>query len=107
MFAAIGQAALLVGALLVYKFPSLTKPKTIGLIMAFGAGAIISAVSTDLVAVSYEEAGGAPTALGIAIGGLGYFAVITWLEKRNESEAPTEPLEEGDRKSTRLNFRHT
>ena len=67
MFAAIGQAALLVGALLVYKFPSLTKPKTIGLIMAFGAGAIISAVSTDLVAVSYREAGGVPTALGIAI----------------------------------------
>jgi ZIP family zinc transporter len=93
MFAAIGQSALIVGAILVYKFKALTKPKVLGLIMAFGAGAIISAVATDLVAVSYDEAGAGPTALGIAVGGLGYFLVISRLERKSESEAPTEPVE--------------
>ncbi len=54
LLAAFGQAALLLGAILVWKFPGLTKPKYVGFIMAFGAGAIISALSIDLVAVSYD-----------------------------------------------------
>ena len=81
LFGAIGQAALLVGALLVWKFPILKKPKYVGALMAFGAGAVISAVGTDLVAVSYDEAGAGPTALGIGIGCLGYFVVILMLER--------------------------
>lgn len=93
MFAAIAQSALLVGALLVWKFPRLTRPRTLGLIMAFGAGAVISALSTDLVAVSYDLAGAGPTAMGIAIGGLGYFLVIRWLEAKGASESPTEVVE--------------
>lgn len=94
MFAAIGQAALIVGALLVWKFPALTKPRNLGLIMAFGAGAVISALATDLVAVSYDLAGAGPTALGIAIGGLGYFAIVSLLERSGSSESPSEPVEE-------------
>ncbi len=92
MFAAVAQSALIVGALLVYRFRSLTRPLYVGLIMAFGAGAVISAIGTDLVAVSYDEAGALPTALGIAIGGLGYFLIIWWLEKVGESENPTAPV---------------
>ena len=71
LFAAIGQSALVVGALLVWRFPKLQTPGYVGMLMAFGAGAVISAVGTDLVAVSYDEAGADATALGIAIGGLG------------------------------------
>lgn len=93
MFAAIAQSALLIGAVLVWRFRSLTKPRNVGLIMAFGAGAIISALSTDLVAVSYAEAGAGPTALGIAIGGLGYFAIVSRLERSGESEHPEAPVE--------------
>lgn len=93
MYAALAQSALLIGAILVWRFRSLTKPRTIGLIMAFGAGAIISAVSTDLVAVSYDEAGAGPTALGIAIGGMGYFAIVSLLERSGESEYPEAPVE--------------
>lgn len=61
--------------------------------MAFGAGAVISAVSTDLVAVAYSEAGAGATALGIAIGGIGYFAIIQLLERGGAREKPEAPLE--------------
>ncbi len=94
IFAAIGQVALVVGALLVWRFRTLTRAAVVGSLMAFGAGAVISAVSTDLVAVAYAEAGGGATALGIGIGGLGYFLIITLLERSGAREKPEAPLEE-------------
>lgn len=94
LFAAIGQAALVVGAVLVWRFRTLTRPVIVGSLMAFGAGAVISAVGTDLVAVAYDEAGGGATALGIGIGGLGYFLIITLLERGGAREKPEAPLEE-------------
>jgi ZIP family zinc transporter len=93
LFGAIAQSALVVGALLVWKFPSLKRPKIVGVLMAFGAGAVISAVSVDLVAVSYEEAGAGPTAIGIGIGCLIYFGIIALLERKGEDEQPGELLE--------------
>jgi ZIP family zinc transporter len=60
--------------------------------MAFGAGAIMSAVATDLVAVAYAEAGAGPTAFGILAGSLGYFALIAMLERSGEAEDPLEPV---------------
>ncbi len=92
-FAAIGQVALVVGALLVWRFRTLTRAAVVGSLMAFGAGAVISAVGTDLVAISYNEAGGGITALGIGIGGLGYFLTITLLERSGAREKPQAPLE--------------
>lgn len=86
MFGAIAQSALIVGALLAWKFPSLKKPFAVGVLMAFGAGAIISAVAIDLVAVSYDEAGAGPTAIGVGIGALLYFGIIALLERRGEGE---------------------
>ncbi|MBJ7342818.1 MAG: hypothetical protein JHC46_04440, partial [Solirubrobacteraceae bacterium] len=94
VFAAIGQVALVVGALLVWRFRTLTRAAVVGSLMAFGAGAVISAVSTDLVAVAYAEAGGGATALGIGIGGFGYFLIITLLERSGAREKPEAPLEE-------------
>lgn len=93
LFGAVAQSALLVGAVLVWKFPSLKRPKIVGVLMAFGAGAVISAVSVDLVAVSYEEAGAGPTAIGIGIGCLIYFGIIALLERKGEDEQPGELLE--------------
>lgn len=94
IFAAIAQSALIIGALLVWKFPKLKQPKTLGLIMAFGAGAVISAVAIDLVANSYDIAGAAPTAAGIAVGCMGYFFMIRFLEKRGASDHPEHPEED-------------
>ena len=86
LFAGFAQAALLLGAVLVWRFRGLTKPSRVGLIMAFGAGAVISAIGTDLVSVAYDEAGAAPTALGIGIGGIGYFLLARALERSGESK---------------------
>ncbi len=93
LFGAIGQSALIVGALLVWKFPKLTQPFYVGALMAFGAGAVISAVGTDLVAVAYDEAGAGPTALGIGVGCLGYFVVVLLLERSSERAAAREKAE--------------
>ena len=94
LFGAIAQSALIVGALLVWKFPRLKKPAIVGGLMAFGAGAVISAVAIDLVAVSYDEAGELPTALGIGLGCIIYFLIIRLLERRGEDELPGEFVEE-------------
>jgi ZIP family zinc transporter len=99
VFAAIAQSALLLGAVLVWRFSGLTKPARVGLIMAFGAGAVISAVSTDLVAVAYNEAGAGPTALGIGIGGLGYFLIVSLLERSGNSEKAAVVIEKADERA--------
>ncbi|MFZ8910741.1 MAG: ZIP family metal transporter [Candidatus Nanopelagicales bacterium] len=93
LFGALAQSALLVGALLVWKFPGLQRPVIVGGLMAFGAGAVISAVSVDLVSVSYDEAGALPTAIGIGIGCLIYFGIIAFLERRGEAEQPGVAIE--------------
>lgn len=94
IFGALAQSALIVGTLLVWRFRALTRPKYVGALMAFGAGAVISAVATDLVAVSYDEAGAGPTAVGIGAGCLGYFAIIAFLERRGQAEeVETEVME--------------
>ena len=93
LFGALAQSALIVGALLVWKFPALKKPVIVGVLMAFGAGAVISAVAIDLVAVSYDEAGELPTALGIAIGCLVYFLIIRLLERKGVEEQPAELMD--------------
>jgi ZIP family zinc transporter len=68
----------------VARFPKLTEPRWLGLIMAFGAGALISAVTTDLVVEAYHEAGRAPTGVGLFGGAVGYYALTRWLDRRAE-----------------------
>jgi len=96
LWAALGQSALLVGALLVARFPKLTEPRWLGLVMAFGAGALISAITTDLVAPAYVAAGRAPAGIGLLVGAVGYYALTTWLNSRAERADPEEPVEEAE-----------
>ncbi len=93
LWAALGQSALLVGALLVARFPKLTEPRWLGLVMAFGAGALISAVTTDLLVPAYDEAGRAPAGLGLLVGAGGYFVLTEWLDRRARREDPEAPVE--------------
>jgi ZIP family zinc transporter len=93
-WAAVGQSALVVGALLVARFPKLTEPRWLGIVMAFGAGALISAVTTDLVVPSYHEAGRTPTGLGLFGGAVGYYALTRYLDRRAEREDPEAPVED-------------
>jgi ZIP family zinc transporter len=96
LWAALGQSALIVGALLVARYPRLTEPRWLGLVMAFGAGALISAVTTDLVAEAYAEAGRAPAGVGLLVGAGGYYLLTRWLDRRAEREDPEEPVEEAE-----------
>ena len=96
LWAALGQSALIVGALLVARYPKLTEPRWLGLVMAFGAGALISAITTDLVAEAYQEAGRAPAGIGLLVGAGGYYALTQWLNQRAEREDPELPVEEAE-----------
>jgi ZIP family zinc transporter len=93
LWAALGQSALIVGALLVARFPSLKEPHRLGLIMAFGAGALISAITADLIIEAYEEAGRAPAGIGLALGAGGYYGLTEWLDRRSRREDPEAPEE--------------
>ncbi len=96
LWAALGQSALIVGALLVARFRSLTEPRWLGLIMAFGAGSLISAITTDLVVPAYTEAGRTPTGIGLFLGAVGYYVLTQWLDRRAEREDPEEVVEEAE-----------
>ena len=47
--------------------------RTTGLVMGFGAGALIASVSFELTEDAFERGGGIPLAIGLALGALTYF----------------------------------
>ena len=67
----VGGGALLLGAVLGLRLP--VGQRTIGLVMAFGAGVLISALAFELTAESFERGGTTAVALGLAAGGLSFF----------------------------------
>ena len=54
----------------------------IGLILAFGAGTLISAVAFELTEEAYRLGGADTVALGLALGALTYFAGDELLARR-------------------------
>jgi zinc transporter, ZIP family len=77
---AVGASSLLVGAVIALVVPI---PKRIlGLIMAFGAGVLISAVAFDLVEEASNTADGAGTvAIGLAVGALAFYLGDTLIDR--------------------------
>jgi zinc transporter, ZIP family len=76
----VAASSLVVGALLglVRAWPG----RLIGLVLAFGAGALISAVSFELAAEGIEVAGARPVAIGLALGAVTYFGCDLVIERR-------------------------
>ncbi len=68
----VGGAALLIGALLGLKVR--TTQRVIGLVMAFGAGVLISALAFELTAESFERGGTVAVVGGLFAGGTAFFA---------------------------------
>jgi len=68
----VGGFALLVGAFLGLTFT--TTKRTIGLIMGFGAGVLISSVAFELTEDAFEVGGANAVAIGLALGALTFFA---------------------------------
>jgi ZIP family zinc transporter len=78
---AVAASSLLVGALvgLLRSWP----PRAIGLVLGFGAGALISAVSFELAEDGVEIGGGAAVGIGLAAGALTYYVCDTEIERRS------------------------
>jgi len=76
-----GGLALVAGALLTYAVTP--QPRTVGLVMAFGAGVLLSAVAYELVGEAFRTAGGhGVVALGTAAGALTFYAGVVRLARR-------------------------
>jgi zinc transporter, ZIP family len=76
MGAAIGWGALAASSLVIGALLGLARPwprQVIGLVLGFGAGALISAVSFELFEEGVKQAGGLPVALGLGVGAMTYF----------------------------------
>src|SRR5258705_13803985 len=69
---ALAASSLVIGALLGLARP--WPPRLIGLVLAFGAGALISAVSFDLAQEGAKVGGPGWLGLGLAAGAITYFA---------------------------------
>ena len=85
MLAAVGWGALaasslVLGALLAFarRWPE----RQVGLVLAFGAGALISAVSFELAAQGIKEGSLRSTAIGLGLGAFTYFAADGLIEAR-------------------------
>jgi zinc transporter, ZIP family len=86
--AAVGWGALAASSLVLGALLALARrwpPRAVGLVLAFGAGALVSAVSFELFAEGVEDAGALPVALGLAAGALTYFAADRPLERRPDA----------------------
>jgi ZIP family zinc transporter len=74
--AALGWGTLAASSLVVGALIGLARPwprKAIGLVLGFGAGALISAVSFELAEDGVKIAGGLPVAIGLGVGAFTYF----------------------------------
>ncbi len=76
----VGGAALLIGA--TFALTVRTSQRTIGLVMAFGAGVLVSALAFELTAESFERGGTPAVALGLAAGGISFFTGDWLLDHR-------------------------
>lgn len=88
----VGGASLLLGAALalVVRVPT----RVIGLVMAFGAGVLVSAVAFELTDEAYRAAGGPAAAAGLLAGSVAFFAG-DWLIDRAGGHRRKSPLHGG------------
>jgi ZIP family zinc transporter len=81
----VGGLSLVLGALLALAVPM--RARTVGLIMGFGAGVLISAVAYELVGEAFRSTGGfGVVALGLAVGALTFFVGIDYINRRGGAE---------------------
>ncbi|ACQ79900.1 integral membrane protein [Beutenbergia cavernae DSM 12333] len=82
LWGAVAASSLLIGAVLgvVRDWPR----QAIGGVLAFGAGALISAVSFDLASEGARLAGAVPVSVGLAVGALTYVAADRLLDRLSE-----------------------
>ncbi|MEU0674734.1 ZIP family zinc transporter [Streptomyces sp. NPDC006172] len=90
----VAGSALLLGALLGYgvRVPQ----KVIAMVMAFGAGVLLSAVSFELVGEAYDKGGLGPAAVGTLLGAVAYTVGNLWLARRGARHRKRSGSAEGE-----------
>mgnify|MGYP001448811956 CR=1 FL=1 len=88
LWAFVGAGALIVGALLGF-WLNVSK-KTLGLIMGFGAGTLLSAISFDLVLEAFKEAEGLPIVLGLLTGAFAFWGGDLLIERMQTRKQPSD-----------------
>ena len=76
----VGGGALLVGAVVGVYLP--VSSRMIGLVMAFGSGVLVSALSFELTREAYDKAGGTSVILGLLAGSLVFFIGDWFIDRR-------------------------
>jgi zinc transporter, ZIP family len=80
---ALAASSLVIGALL--SFARHWSPRQVGLVLAFGAGALVSAVSFELAEEGLRVGGAAATGVGLGVGAVTYFLLDGLIAKRSSS----------------------
>jgi ZIP family zinc transporter len=98
--AAVGWGALAASSLIIGALLGLVRPwpdRVVGIVLAFGAGALISAVSFDLAQEGAQIGSGYAVALGLAVGALTYYVANAVVERigRPRSGRPSAPAGDG------------
>jgi ZIP family zinc transporter len=83
----LAASSLVLGALL--SFARKWSPRAIGVVLSFGAGALISAVSFELAEEGFAVGGAGITGIGLGVGALTYFGLDKLVEKRFSGEGGT------------------
>jgi ZIP family zinc transporter len=94
LWGTLGATALIVAAELAFRVQ--LSRMVVGLIMAFGVGALISSVSFELIAPAIEEAGDWKVALGLAAGSLVFFLGDRAIGRRSQHNNEADGEEGGD-----------
>jgi ZIP family zinc transporter len=76
----VGGFALVLGAVIGLTVP--TSQRVIGLVMGFGAGALISALAFDLTEEAFRQGGADAVAVGLAAGAMTFFAGDWLIDRR-------------------------
>ena len=85
LWGAVAASSLVLGALIGAGWR--WSKRVVGLVLGFGAGALISAVSFELAEEGLEVAGSAAVAIGLALGALTYFFADGLIERRADGGA--------------------
>lgn len=85
----VGGAALLVGALIGLYLP--VSNRMVGIVMSFGAGVLVSALSFELTEEAYEAGGATAVIVGLSAGSLVFFAG-DWLIDRRGGDRRKNPM---------------
>src|SRR4051794_27628927 len=89
MAAALGWGALAASSLVIGTWLGFARrwpERQVGAVLAFGAGALISAVSFELAAEGVNVGGGLPTAIGLGLGAITYFLADREIGRRSSGD---------------------